>query len=197
MANAPLLKMKSAKPDEVQARADLPEPAAALLAGCADSAAAFAALEDQGLLADAAKWAAHALPRREAVWWACMCARHTAPADQPDAERALLQAAELWVRKPSDENRRAAFQLVQNTGFTTPEAWAAVAAFWSGDSMSPLGQPVVPPPPDAAGRAVSGSVTLAALRVKPERQDKRLARFLESARDIADGGSGQIGSEDS
>ncbi|MCW3473904.1 DUF6931 family protein [Limobrevibacterium gyesilva] len=196
MAQMQLMKMQAARIDDVLARLDLPAPTSALLAGCEDAAAAFVALEAKGLLADASKWAAHALPKREAVWWACMCTRHTAPADQPAAERGLVQAAEQWVRKPTDENRRAAFALAQEAGFTTPEAWAAVAAFWSGESMSPLGQPVVPPPPDAAGRAVAGAVALAAVRIHPERHADRLTKFLQSARDIAGGGPGHIGPEE-
>lgn len=196
MAPPPLMKMQTAKLDVVLARLDLPEPAVGLVSGCKDAAGAFAVLEEKGMLVDAAKLAAHALPVREAVWWACMCARHTAPPDQPEGERGLVQAAEQWVRKPSDEQRRAGFALAQAAGFTSPEAWAAVAAFWSGDSMSPPGQPVVPPPPDAAGRAVAGAIALAAVRCKPERYSARLKRFLLSARDIAGGGPGHIGPEE-
>jgi hypothetical protein len=188
--------MKATRPNEILARLDLPPPAAAALEECGDGAAAFSTLVEKGFLAEAASWAAHALPRREAVWWACMCARHTAGNELPEAERAALQAAEQWVRKPTDENRRAAFAKAQETAFSTPEAWTAVAAFWSGDSMSPPGQPAVPPPPEAAGRAVAGAVALASLRAKPQLRDVRLARFLQSAKDIADGGPGQIGVEE-
>ncbi|MBU6499073.1 MAG: hypothetical protein KGJ41_01730 [Rhodospirillales bacterium] len=195
MAQAPPMKMQSARVQDVLARLDLPVATAGLVAGCPDSGAAFLALEEKGLLVDAAKWAAHALPKREAVWWACMCARHTAAANQPEAERALVEAAEQWVRKPTDEQRRAAFALAQEAGFTSPEAWAAVAAFWSGESMSPPGQPPVPPPADAVGRAVAGAVTLASVRLHPERYAARLARFLQSAREIAQGAAGQIGPE--
>jgi hypothetical protein len=195
-APPPLAKLRIAKLADVLPRLDLAPPTAALLAGCPDAAAAFLLLQERGIPVDACKLAAHALPGREAVWWACMCARHTAPAEPAAAAQALLTAAELWVRKPTDENRRAAFALALESGFQSPEAWAAVAAFWNGDSMSPLGQPVVPPPPDAPGRAVAGAVALASVRDHPERHGHRLARFLDSARDIAGGGTGHIGHED-
>jgi hypothetical protein len=190
------MKMQAARLDDVLARLDLPAETAGLVSGCRDAATAFLILEEKGLLLEAAKLAAHALPKREAVWWACMCARHTAPKDQAQAERELIVAAELWVRKPTDENRRAAFALAQKAGFSSAEAWAAMAAFWSGESMSPPDQPAVPPPADATGRAVAGVVGLAAVRSHPEWYSARLARFLNSARDIAGGGSGHLGPED-
>jgi len=45
------------------------------VAGCATADNAASVLESIGALTDAVRVAAHALPRREAVWWACMCAR--------------------------------------------------------------------------------------------------------------------------
>jgi hypothetical protein len=196
MGQSPLMKMQAARLDEVLARLDLSAETAGLVSGCKDTAAAFLVLEQKGLLLEATKWAAHALPRREAVWWACMCIRHTAPKEQTQAERELVVAAELWVRKPSDENRRAAFALGQKVGFTSAEALIAMAVFLSGESLSPLDQPAVPPPADAAGRAVAGVVALAAVRGRPERHAARLARFLDSASDIANGGPGHLGPED-
>jgi hypothetical protein len=101
------------------------------------------------------------------------------------------------VRQQTDESRRDAFDHAQRANFGTAEAWAAVAAFWSGDSMSPLGQPKTPPPPHLTGTAAIGSVTLAAVRTHPGLRDDRLRRFLESARDIAAGGVGRLPPEGS
>jgi hypothetical protein len=154
-------------------------------------------LEDAGFVTEAAKVMAHALPKRECVWWACMCARHTTPPDLGEADAAAVSAAETWVRHQTDESRRDAFDHAQRANFSTAEAWAAVAAFWSGDSMSPLGQPKTPPAPHLAGTAAIGSVTLAAVRIHPARRDDRLRRFLGSARDIAGGGVGRLPPEGS
>src|SRR5262249_60276058 len=84
---------------------------------------------------------------------------HTSRRSATDA----VAAAEAWVYKPTEENRRAAMSKAQATQFDTPCAWAAVAAFWSGGSMAPPDVPVVPPPPFLIGRAVSGAVMRAAV----------------------------------
>lgn len=177
-------------------RLELDPPAAAAV-GTGTAAEGIARLEAAGLRNDAARLAAHALPKREAVWWGCMCARAVPdPALTPLDIEALL-AAEAWVRKPDDDAlRRAAMEAAQRTGFRTPEAWAAVGAFWSGGSMAPAGQPAVPPPDHLTGVAISGGVVLAAVRLRPERAQDRLARFLASARDIAAGGAGRIQPEE-
>ena len=83
----------------------------------------------------------------------------------------------------------------ETTGFGSAEAWAAVAAFWSGDSMAPPEAPKVPPQPHFTGLAVAGSVALAAARGPAVRRDDRLARFLTSAKDIAAGGAGRLEAE--
>ena len=157
---------------------------------------AFAALEAAGFLLEAAKLLAHALPKRQTVWWACMCALHTAPPDQPETDRKMREAAELWVRQQTEPARRAAMKLAEATPFDTPEAWSAVAAFWSGDSIAAEDQVKVPPPPHLTGVAVCGVIGLSAVRGDPSRQKARLQRFLESGRNIAEGGPGRLTQED-
>jgi hypothetical protein len=196
MADASLPKLAGAVMAELVPRLDLTRDGAAAIAGCAGVAEAIAALERAGLLVEATRLFAHALPRREAVWWACMCARHCPPPALLPVEIAALEAAEAWVRAPQETERRAAFERAQEAGFGSTESWAAVAAFWSGDSMAPAGQPAVPPPPHAAGAAVAGAVALASVRAFPERREARLARFLGSAREIAGGGVGRLPPED-
>ncbi len=170
--------------------------AAAALSDCRETAEALDRLEHAGWLIEASRLAAHALPPREAVWWACACSRHTAASGtKPAAETALRAAAEEWVRRQTDELRRAAMAEAEKSGFSSPEAWAAVAAFWSGDSMAPLEAPKVPPQPHFPGLAVAGSVALAAVRGQAIRRDGRLKRFLASARDIARGGAGRLEAE--
>ena len=171
-------------------------PAAACLHGVTATEAALERLAAGGFEAEAARLAAHALRRREAVWWACQCALHTAPPDLPPADRAAREAAEEWVRKQTDELRRQAMAQAQAGSFATPEAWAAVAAFWSGGSMAPPNQPAVPPAAHLTGTAVAGAVALAAVRGRPERQRARLSRFLDSAREIARGGAGRLAPEE-
>lgn len=182
------------------------EPILPLLELDAETTAALARLEDasralESLLAadrtpDALRLIAHSLPKREAVWWACMCAR-AVPALEPnplDAE--ALVAAELWVRRPDETSRRATMDVAQKAGFRSAESWAAVAAFWSGGSMSAEGQPEVLPAEHLTGVAVVGALMMAAARHKPERALARFTRFVASARDIAGGGAGRIPPEE-
>ena len=178
-------------------RLELEPPAAAALAGAQTAAEGLQRLEAAGFFNEAARLSAHALPKREAVWWACMCAGAVPDAELPAPDAAARAAAEAWVRKPGDDAlRRAAWDAAQATAFRSPESWAAVAAFWSGGSMSPVGQPVVPPAEHLTGVAVSGAVVMAAVRGHPERASARLQRFLAAARDIAGGGAGRIALED-
>lgn len=174
-------------------RLELEPAAAAAVAGAQTAAQGVEQLEAKGFLNDAARLTAHALPKREAVWWACMCA-NAVPAPALSAlDAAARAAAEAWVRKPADESlRRAAWDAAQKTDFRSPEAWAAVGAFWSGGSMAPEGQPVVPPAEHLTGVAISGAVVMAAVRGQPERAQARLKRFLAGAKDIASGGAGRI-----
>lgn len=180
----------------IRQRADLPSEVDALMLRSNTALEALDALINAGHLVEASRLMGHAMPHREAVWWACMCARHTSPMDLPVADAAALESTELWVRKPTDENRRTAFALAQEAGFGTPEAWSGVAAFWSGNSMSPVDQPLVPPASYLTGKAVAGSVGLSAVRTRPLQQMKRLQLFLASAYDIASGGTGRMAPED-
>jgi len=140
----------------------------------------------------AVKFLAFALPKREAIWWACVCARMELPDPAPEPVLNALAAAETWVRKPTDENRRAAMVAAQAAKFESPAAWAAVAAFWSSGSMAPPDLPEVPAAPHLMGVAVLGAVTLAAVLVAPERAGERRERYVAAAVNIANGGNGRV-----
>lgn len=191
-----LMKFAGADLATLAPRLTLPAEAVAVLQGCNNVGDALERLEGTGFLLEATRLVAHALPRREAVWWACMCATHTAPADLPEADRKARETAEHWVRQQTDKLRREAMAHAEASGFGTPEAWAAVAAFWCGDSMAPEGQPAVPPAPHLAGTAAAGGIALASVRGDPRRQANRLKRFLESGRNIAAGGPGRLPAEE-
>ncbi len=189
-------KLRAAVLADVLAHATLPADAMKLLAGAADAPAAVAALRAAGDLPNAARLMAFALPKREAVWWACMCVRAVPGAATSEDDQKALEGAIQWVYRPTDETRRAAFAHAQAADFQTPEAWAGVAAFWSRDSIAPAGQATVPPAPNLPGTAVAGAVALAAVRTTPERRGARLERFLDAAADIAGGGSGRMEPEE-
>lgn len=174
----------------------LPGPAAAAVQECRLAAEAIDRLEAGGFLIEATRVLAHALPKREAVWWGCMCAAHTAPPDLPEPDRLARAAAEHWVRQPTDKNRRAAMHQAEATTFESPDALCAYAVFWCGETIGPEDQPPTPPTPGMAGKIIAPAVLLAALRTDPTRQDARLKRFLESGRNVAAGGPGRIPPEE-
>lgn len=162
------------------------------LNGAEDALQGIDRLVEAGLLVEAARLAAHALPKREAVWWACMCARSVPDPALKAEDIAALELAEAWVRRPEEAARRAAAEAAEKTSFQSAEAWAAMGAFWSGGSLAPEGMAEVPPGEHLTGVAVAGAVVLASVRVKPERQVGRIEKFLDSARAIAAGGAGRV-----
>jgi hypothetical protein len=187
-----LWKLYAADLDKVLAVSRLNPRAMALIAGCRTVPDALRLLEDEGMARQAVRLVAHALPEREAVWWACMCARHTAPADLPETDRLALEAAETWVRRPSDESKQASTTRAGAAEDKSPEVWAATAVAWTGTSTTPPDPRRRSPSRKVAGTAVVSSVVLASLRKTPMASPVRLERFLRSARDIASGGSGRL-----
>jgi hypothetical protein len=167
-------------------------PEARALIGADQTAeAVLEALSANGLYADAVRFLARGLPKREAVWWACLCARDRLPPNVSPQVAAALKAAEDWVYKPTEENRRAAMARAEAATFETPSSWAAVGAFWSGGSLSPAGNPVVPPADHLTGVAVAGSVMLAATQTEPQHAAERYKQFLSYGINIANGGRGR------
>jgi hypothetical protein len=180
----------------ILARLELEPESEEALAGAQDALQGIEQLVEAGKLVEAARLVAHALPKREAVWWACMCARAIPdPALKPE-DMASLAAAEAWVRRPEERARRAAAEIAEKTSFKSAEAWAAMGAFWSGGSLAPEGMADVPPGEHLTGVAVAGAIVLASVRVSVERQDERLRKFIDAARSIAAGGSGRIEPEE-
>src|SRR3954462_8819260 len=104
-----------------------------------------ALLADKALFEDAVRFVAHALPKREAVWWAWVCARRASGESPTSKIGAALQATEKWIAQPNEDNRRAAMDAARTAEFGTAAGCAALAAFFSGGSLAPPNAPVVPP----------------------------------------------------
>lgn len=169
----------------------LSDAACALLAPETLAVPFFAALQEKELLVDAIKFLSAALPRREAVWWACVSARDNLPPNAPAEVSGALQAAEQWVFQPLEETRRAAKIAADASRLQSAAGWAAMAAFWSGGSIAAPGAPTVEPGRQLLPTAVSGAVLLAAVQHEPERAAERHRRFLDAGIDIASGGNGR------
>lgn len=141
----------------------------------------------QRLYKDATRFLAHAMPKREAVWWAVLCAREVSVPSSPQAIDAATRAAAAWVEDPSEENRRAALSAAKGAGFGTPAASAAMAAFVSGGSLGPPDGPVIPPKESSTAGAVVATVLLAVLKVPPEEAAERFRGFLDRGLEVASG----------
>lgn len=172
---------------ELCAVSDLGDDARALVAVNAPSPHAYVAqLIEHALHADAIRFIAHALPRREAVWWAWVCARKVAGADPAPAVKAALDATERWIVQPTEEHRRQALHFGEAADFGTPAGCAALAAFMSAGSLAPPNAPPVPPDEFMTAKAVAGSVTLAAVATEPERAVEKFNEFLKVGLEVAD-----------
>jgi hypothetical protein len=141
---------------------------------------------------DAVRFLAHALPKREAVWWACVCARSKLAPEPEAQELNILGLAEAWVYDPSDANRRAAMAAAEASEFKTPASWAAAAAFWSGGSMAPADLPEVLPAENLTGKAVTAAVMQAVAMGEPDEMEERYRQLLARGLDIARGGNGSV-----
>ena len=172
--------VSAARAADVAAAAELSPEAAALLGPDMAPGDYVDELRGRSLFADACRFLAFGLGRREAVWWACVCCRLAPdPKALPGAAPALA-AAEAWCRTPSEENRRAAHAAAQAIEMAAGEAWASMGAFWSGGSLAPPDAPqAVPPGPFLTGKAVAAAVTIAAVRAEPEKAAAKFALFLE------------------
>ncbi|HWG44737.1 MAG TPA: hypothetical protein VN688_18320 [Gemmataceae bacterium] len=151
----------------------LSSKARALLADGQTPIAYLRLLVEQGHYLDALPFLAHGMLPREAVWWACLCARHAAGETMPPNERAALFAALAWVIEPSAANQQAARTAGHEATFKTPAGCAAQSAYWNGAAN------VV-----AAARMTAASVLLAAARVPTPDRSWTYRQFIALALDV-------------
>jgi uncharacterized protein DUF6931 len=166
--------------------ADVGDEARALLDGGAPPPKDFIVrLVGANLHTDAVRFLAHALPRRECVWWAWVCARKVAGDAPPPAIKNALDATERWIVQPTEDHRRAALTFGELADFGTPAGCAALAAFMTGGSLGPPDAPVVPPGEFMTAKAASGSVILAAV-TDPDRDAEQFKEFIGLGIEVGD-----------
>lgn len=190
---APTVKIKAQTADEICKQFPLSDAGKAKLAPGSAPLAFLEALEAAGAHPDAIQFLAYALPKREAVWWSSLCARDIMDQNAPADLLAAVEAAETWVRKPTEESRRKAEKAGNAVKDSHPARWSAMAAFWSSGSLAPEGAPEVKCPEDFTAKAVTGAVLLAA-GADPQRSEERNKLFVAYGLDIAKGGTGRAGS---
>ena len=144
-------------------------------------------LMEHGHHLDAIRFLAQALVKRAAVWWALQCVTEISGPDQPAAKAKALEAARTWAIDPSDDNRRACWPAAEAAEIGSPAGCAAMAAFFSGGSLSLPNLPAVPPGEELTGRMAAGALMLAAVMKEPEKAPEKYAAFLRTGLEIADG----------
>jgi len=134
---------------------------------------------------DTVKFLAHALPPREGVWWAWMCARKASGPEPTPGVQASLAATEKWLSQPSDELRRAAKDAAEQAPLETAAGVAGFAAFMSGGSIAPPTAPEVPAPPFQSAKFVAGAVMISAVVTQPEKAPEKYRTYIDQAMDVA------------
>jgi hypothetical protein len=144
-------------------------------------------LRDSRLYVDAFDFLAHALPRREAIWWACLGVRHCLGPALPPKQSAALKAAVEWVLEPDEPKRRAAQAAGESASFSTPAGLVAFAVFGSGGSLGPANFPAVPPTAYMTSEAVSASLAMASVQGDPQAVSDVQRDLVELGIAIAEG----------
>ena len=160
-----LPKMTTPTAADLAAKASSPPAAQALVKPGMTSGEYVHALEQNKQPMDAVNALAHGMPERHSVWWATQSSQKVASKLNLQ-ELAANQAAEAWVKNPTQANQAAAAQAASKTDFKGPGGWAAQAAAWS-KSPAPApqaaaGAPAPSAAPNLTAPAVAGAVLLAA-----------------------------------
>jgi hypothetical protein len=128
-------------------------------------------LVSKGKLDEAVAFCAYLLPRREAVWWACTCARASL-GEIPQDRSACLLAAEAWVYDPNDARRKAALEVGTASDSNDPLTWLALAAGWSGGLLAMFPSLPVPVPTYMTARAARIAVLLSVAKLRKDRPSR-------------------------
>lgn len=164
-----------------------PAPEAlALLTEGVEPAGFVEVLAGAGLDAEARRFLAQALPKRESVWWAVLALDEFAP-PAVAAQAEVLDAARRWVADPTDANRRDAWAVAQAGELDNPAGLVALAVFFGGDSLAPLDLPPIAPAGYLTGDAVATALTLATVMNEPRRAPERSNALLRLGLAIASG----------
>jgi hypothetical protein len=143
----------------------------------------------EGMPAEAIEFLACALPKRQAVWWACLCVWHACRSEAGTRRLADLESAIRWVIDPCEAKRQACAQADAMAALRAPAGSLAMAVAWSGGSLAPPGLPVVPPPDYLTGRAAGNAILLAAVEREPQEYLRHYRQFLALGLEVADGKS--------
>jgi hypothetical protein len=148
-------------------------------------------LSEKEAWVDILRLLAIALPPREAVWWACIAAHDIGDPENPTP---CVKAAEAWVFDPTDENREAIRQSLENIYVDDDIDLVATAAMYAPGNMGSGEMAEYPAPAGAVSSCVFGMNMLSLSRA--DEFDSHLQLLIDRALNIARGGNGQIEADD-
>ncbi len=161
-------------------------------------AAAEAKLEDRQLPADylevliahemfpaAMKFLAFWLPKPVAVGWGCQCMESVVGKEMPAAQKDAFERARQWSVEPSEKHRRQAEAAAEKAKYEGPASFLALAAFWSGGSLTPEGLAAVPPAEHLTAQAVMAALLMVGPHGNPAQAANRYRRFLQEGKTLA------------
>lgn len=166
---------------------ELSEPAKALLDPDVKPRPFLDILIEKRLNDDATMLMAHAMPKREAIWWACHCVRMAHGEKLPPGAEEVLTCAETYVAKPTDELRRKTFEKAETSNFDPPAGFVGMAVFFSSGSLSLPNLPPVPPKDHLAAGMVGNAVKVAAVVQGGARAGEFFPKFFALGYDVAAG----------
>ena len=98
-----------------------------------------------------------------------------------------LKAVVRWVLDPSEERRRAAGNAGKAATFGTPVGAIAMSVFFSGGSIMPPDEKVIPPDPMLTANILSGTIVGLIGEVPPEKAKPTLLGFIALGIGVAQG----------
>ncbi len=133
---------------------------------------------------DALSFASYYLPKREAVWWGCQCLRSLlGPSVEGDPG---MRAAEDWVKDPGEQQRRATLDYALQCDREAPVTWLALAAGWSGGSMTASNEHPIPAPPDLAAKSVRAAVLIGLSQASFKDRQQHIKNCVDAAVRLAE-----------
>jgi hypothetical protein len=171
--------------EEVCRRLELTRAARALLGAGMSPEEFVAVLRKKRHDLDAFLVLAHWLPKRESVWWGCLCVWHLCEPSLEGPEDAALAATVRWVQDTSEANRRACEKAAEQTGLDTLSGCLAMAAFASGGSMSAPRLPDVAPPTTFTATVLSRGLFAVAAALRPRARAQQRSEFFELGVQVA------------
>ena len=145
----------------------------------------FETLRQNGEDSLATLFIASALPRLEAITWVANVLPQ-ADKTHPDFRdrRQLRDMIQRWVDDPDDKNRRAIFDIAEESDPEWPETLLGLAVYFSGGSIAPPDLDPVLPNPEIAAHLAAATLQIAAVE-NLKTDENFLNRALDLAHNVA------------